>query len=114
MCACGGGATDDYGDITSALETALAENQDWPYEAVGVLDIVEAGGFDESGYVEWAVGTLLTEDDDEWGVMIEIKDGIAQRARIDIDSGENVRVWLGAPSREYGVLSYPVVRMEKL
>ena len=113
--ACGdGGAPDDYGDVKSALESALETNETWPYEAVGILEIVEAGFDDNSEYAAWAVGSLLTDDDDEWGIMIEIGEGVAQKARIDIDSGQKVRVWLGRPENKYGDTSYPVVRMQRL
>ena len=112
---CGGGEkVGDFGDTKSALETALENNSSWPYEAVGVLDIVEAGFNDDSEYASWAVGSLLTEDDDEWGISITIRDGVAAEARIDIDSGEAVKVWLEAPVEEFGYLTFPISKIEKL
>ena len=111
LAACGGGSdgTDDGGN----LQVLLAKNTEWPYELIGVLDIVEAGGYDESDYPNWAVGNVIT-DDDEWGVMIEIGDGVVSRARINIDSGEKVRLWLEKPHKNYDVLTYPVSRIEAL
>ena len=113
--ACGG--TDkpgEFGDKMSALETALQDNTSWPYEAVGVLDIVEAGFDGTSEYAEWGVGSLITEDDDEWGISVTLRQGVAARAEVDIDSGEKVRVWLEAPVDEFGYTTYPISRMEKL
>ena len=115
LAACGGGEKPgEYGDKMSELETALKDNTAWPYEAVGVLDIVEAGFDGDSEYAIWGIGSLLTEDDDEWGITITLKEGVAEEAQVDIDSGEEVRVWLDRPVTDYGVTSYPVVRMEKL
>ena len=110
LASCGGS---DSGGDGGILEIRLAKNTEWPYEMVGVLDIVEAGGWDESDYPTWAVGNIIT-DDDEWGVMIEIGDGVVSRARINIDSGEPVRVWLEKPHKKYDVLTYPVSRIEAL
>ena len=109
-CGAGEGISDDYG---GNLEILLAKNTEWPYEMVGILDIVEAGGYDDSDYPTWAVGNIIT-DDDEWGVMIEIGDGIVRQAEINIDSGEKVRVWLEKPHKKYDVLTYPVSRIEAL
>ena len=115
IAACGGGdKPGEFGDRKSALESALESNTSWPYEAVGVLDIVEAGFDGTSEYAEWGVGSLLTDDDDEWGISITLRQGVAEQARIDIDSGEPVRVWLEAPVEEYGYTTYPISRMEKL
>lgn len=111
LAACGGDGTDT--DDGGNLQVLLAKNSEWPYELVGVLDIVEAGGYDESDYPNWAVGNVIT-DDDEWGVMIEIGDGVVSRAGINIDSGEKVRLWLEKPHKNYDVLTYPVSRIETL
>lgn len=114
IAACGGGDPSDIESGQAALERALNENTTWPYEVVGTLDIVEAGYADtETEYVEWAVGSLLI-DDDEFGIQINIGDGVATRAGINIDSGEKVKVWLEAPTLAYGTASYPVSRIEKL
>ena len=112
LAACGGDGGSDMGDA-GLLEIRLAKNTEWPCEVVGVLDIVEAGGYDESDYPTWAVGNIIT-DDDEWGVMIEIGDGVVSRAKINIDSGEQVRVWLEKPHKKYDVMTYPVSRIEAL
>lgn len=112
LTACGGGDPDDAPEPGS-LEAVLQSNSTWPYEATGVLDIVEAG-FEDSEYAHWAVGFLLTDPGDEFGIMIEITDGVAERAKIDIDSGKTVRVWLEKPKTEYGELTYPVSRIESL
>ena len=111
LSACGGGYEEPAPEPGS-LEAKLLDNTSWPYEAVGVLDIIEAGGFDESNYAEWAVGFLLTDPNDEFGVMIEISDGLAQRARFDIDSRKKVRVWLERPKDVHDVPMYPVSKLE--
>ena len=113
LVACGGGGESTDSDHGGNLQILLAKNTEWPYEMVGVLDIVEAGGYDESDYPNWAVGNVIT-DDDEWGVMIEIGDGVVSRARINIDSGEKVRLWLEKPHKNYDVWTYPVSRIEPL
>lgn len=110
LTACGGGT--DSSPAANSLETTLAANDSWPYEVVGVLDIVEAG-YGDSDDPEWAVGSIVT-DDDEWGVSIEIQGAVISRAGIDIDSGKKVRAWLDAPHRNYGVDTYPVSRLEAL
>ncbi len=112
LSACGGGDSDDA-PVPGSLEAVLEGNTTWPYEAQGVLDIVEAG-FEDSEYAHWAVGFLITDPGDEFGIMIEITDGVAERAKIDIDSGREVRVWLEKPKTEYGELTYPVSRIEAL
>jgi len=109
---CGGGYEEPVPEPGS-LEAKLLANSTWPHEAIGVLEIVEAG-FDDSDYAEWAVGFLITDPDDEFGVMIEITDGLAERARIDIDSGKKVRVWLEEPKKADDVLSYPISKIEAL
>ena len=113
LAACGGGGESADSDYGGVLQLQLANNTEWPHEVVGVLDIVEAGGFDESDYPNWAVGNIIT-DDDEWGVMIEIGEGVVSRAKINIDSGEKVRAWLEKPHKNYDVLTYPVSRIEAL
>jgi hypothetical protein len=114
VAACSGGSNDEGtsgGDYT--LEAILEANTSWPYEVVGVLDIVEAGGYDDSDYPTWAVGSIVP-DGEEWGVSIEIQGNVVSRARINIDSGKPVRAWLEAPKREYGIDTYPVSRIEAL
>ena len=113
LAACGGGGAGTDSDYGGVLQLQLAKNTEWPYEVVGILDIVEAGGFDESDYPNWAVGNIIT-DDDEWGVMIEIGEGVVSRAKINIDSGKKVRAWLEKPHKNYDVLTYPVSRIEAL
>ena len=114
LTACGGGSEYSLGEEGSNLQVLLAKNTEWPYEMVGVLDIVEAGGYDDvSEYPTWAIGNVITADD-EWGVMIEIGDGVVSRAKINIDSGEEVRLWLEKPHKKYDVLTYPVSRIEAL
>ena len=112
LAACGGGGGSGGSD-GGILEIRLAKNSEWPYEMIGVLDIVEAGGWDDSDFPSWAVGNIIT-DEDEWGVMIEIGDGVVRKAGINIDSGEKVRVWLEKPHKNYDVLTYPVSRIEAL
>ena len=113
LVACGG---DDAGSGSSAgnsLEATLAGNTQWPYELVGTLDIVEAGDFDESDYPAWAVGSVVT-DTDEWGVLINIGPGVIRKAKVNIDSGKKVRVWLEKPRKENGDLFYPVSKIQAL
>ncbi|MDJ0708976.1 MAG: hypothetical protein QNJ14_01245 [Woeseiaceae bacterium] len=113
LAACGGGGYDETPEPGS-LEAKLLSNTAWPYEAEGVLDIVEAGGFDDAGFADWGVGFLITDPADEFGVMIEINAGVAKRARFDIDSGRKVRVWLEQPKTDYDVLTYPISKIEAL
>lgn len=110
--ACGDAAMDAMPASSSSLEAALVSNDSWPYEVVGILDIVEAG-YDYGDDPEWAVGSLITADD-EWGVLIEIDGTVIARAGINIDSGKEVRVWLDAPLTKYGETTYPVTRIERL
>ena len=113
LAACGGGDYDEAPEPGS-LEAKLQSNSTWPYQAVGALEIIEAGGFDDAGYADWAVGFLLSDPADEFGILIEIKSGVAARAKFDIDSGRKVRVWLEEPKTEYGELTYPISKIEKL
>ena len=109
LVACSG----EMGSETStrgSLETALEANSTWPYETVGILDIVEAG-YGDSDSPEWAVGSLVT-DNDEFGVLIKIEGAVIARAGIKIDSGEKVRVWLEAPKNEYGETIYAVSKIQ--
>ncbi len=111
LVACGGQDSDNGGASVSSLEEALSANTDWPHEVVGILEIVEAGGYDDSEYPSWAVGNLFADDDDE-GIGISIGEGVVSRARIDIDSGKKVRVWLEAPKLEYGFKTFPISRIQ--
>ncbi len=112
LAACGGDGGGSSPAAKGGLATTLKTNDDWPYEAQGVLDIVEAGFDGTSDAPQWAVGMLL-EGGDEFGVLIEIDGGVIARAGIDIDSGEPVRVWLESPKDVSGEPMYPVSRMEK-
>ena len=105
---CGSG--DPSANGPGSLEPILASNSQWPFEVVGTLDIVEAGGYGDSEYPEWAVGSLITSDDPE-GVAIEIGSGVVANSGIDIDSGKSVRVWLEQPNKQYGILSFPITKM---
>lgn len=111
LSACGG-TTDE--ENPSELQVQLDANTTWPYEVTGVLDIVEAGGFDENDYPTWAVGSLINDQTDEFGISIDIVGDVVPRARINIDSGESVRAWLEAPTMQYGVKSYPVSKLEAM
>ncbi|MEM7411431.1 MAG: hypothetical protein AAF430_14425 [Myxococcota bacterium] len=102
-------------DQDSPLEQALRSNTAWPYETVGTLDIVEVVFGDESELPTDAFGSLLTEGDDEWGVPVDLGAEVIRSSGVDIDSGEKVRVWLGAPHDPHGAgESYPVARLERL
>ena len=111
LVACGGQDSGNGGGSVSSLEEALSANTDWPHEVVGILEIVEAGGYDDSEYPSWAVGSLFTDDDDE-GIDISIGEGVVSRAKIDIDSGKKVRVWLESPILEYGIETFPISRIQ--
>ena len=111
LAACGGGAESPTA-TKSDLATRLASNQAWPYEATGVLDIVEAGFDGTSDEPQWAVGMLLS-DGQEFGVLIEIDGRVIARAGINIDSGEPVRAWLESPKDVSGEPMYPVSKLEK-
>ena len=113
LISCGGEGSGNGDASTSSLEKTLSANTTWPHEIVGVLDIVEAGGYDDSEYPAWAVGSLITADD-EYGVSISIGESVVSRAGINIDSGEEVRVWLEAPKKEFGVETFPVSRIQSL
>ncbi|SMF63205.1 hypothetical protein SAMN02745866_04078 [Alteromonadaceae bacterium Bs31] len=95
---------------STSIEAELKSNGNWPYQIQGVLDIVEAGGYEDTEYPGWAVGGLVREGD-EFGVSISIGEGVVAAAGIDIDSRKLVTVWLGAPKKEFGVLTYPVERI---
>lgn len=95
------------------LETVLEANTTWPYETEGVLDIVEAGGLEESEYPHWAVGFLLAPGAGD-GLLIEIGEGIASEGRINIDSGKRIKVWLNQPKFQSGVKTYPIIKMRNL
>lgn len=104
----------DYGaDSPSPLEIKLEFNTTWPYEVEGVLDIVEAGGYEESNYPNWAVGSLVTPDSG-YGLLIEIGEGIASEGQIEIDSGKKIKVWLSQPHMQYGVKTYPIIKMRNI
>jgi hypothetical protein len=111
LAACGGDSGSYSSD--SALEAALESNDSWPDEAVGILDIVEATFYRDTDDVEWAIGSLVN-DDDEFGVSIEIEGDVISRAGINIDSGKKVHVWLGRPNTEYGIKTYPVTKAQSL
>ena len=111
LAACGG-ATDSTG--ASGLQAVLDANTTWPYEVTGVLDIVEAGGFDENDYPTWAVGSLVNDQTDEFGIAIDIEGDVVPRARINIDSGKPVKAWLEAPTTQYGVKTYSISKLEAL
>ena len=106
----GCGSSDPSASKSDSLESILASNSQWPFAVVGILDIVEAGGYGDSEYPEWAVGSLITSDDPE-GIAIEIGSGVVASSGIDIDSGKSVRVWLEQPNKQYGILSFPITKM---
>ncbi|MDJ0916711.1 MAG: hypothetical protein QNJ05_03040 [Woeseiaceae bacterium] len=112
LAACGGDGGGPSPSADGNLATTLSTNDTWPYEAEGVLDIVEAGFDGTSDAPQWAVGMLL-EGGDEFGVLVEIDGGVIARAGVNIDSGEPVRVWLESPTDVSGEPMYPVSKMEK-
>ena len=106
----GCGSCDSSAPVSSSLESILASNSQWPFEVLGILDIVEAGGYGVFEYPDWAVGSLNTSDDPE-GILIDIGSGVVASSSNDIDSGESMRVWLEQPTKQYGMLSYPITKM---
>ncbi len=112
LAACSGGDGQSSPSTDSDFASRLASNQAWPYEATGVLDIVEAGFDGTSDEPQWAVGMLLS-DGEEFGVLIEIDGGVIARAGINIDSGEPVRAWLESPKDVSGEPMYPVSKLQK-
>lgn len=96
---------------SSVLEQKLNSNSEWPFEVSGVLDIIEAGGYDESEYPAWAIGEFVQEGDD-FGVLVHIKDNVAAAAKLNVDPAKAVTVWLGSPEKEHGILTYPVEKMD--
>lgn len=113
LVACGDTDRDSVGPTVSGLEAVLSTNSEWPYETIGILDIVEAGGYEDSEYPSWAVGFLLESEKDEGiGVSISIGEGVVSRAKINIDSGMKVKVWLEAPTTQWGVDRYPISRIQ--
>ncbi len=105
-------AMDERG--ASELEALLDANTTWPYEVTGVLDIVEAGGWDENYNPTRAVGSLVNDQTDEFGISIDIEGDVVSRARINIDSGKPVRAWLEAPTMQYGIETYSISKLEAL
>ena len=104
----------DYGaDSPSPLEIKLESNTTWPYEVEGVLDIVEAGGYGDSDYPMWAVGNLVTPDSG-YGLAKNIGEGVASEGSINIDSGKKIKVWLSQPKIQFGVKTYPIIKMRSL
>ncbi len=114
VAACGAGDVEEAS--VSGLAETLESNTSWPFEVVGVLQIEDAGGYGDSEYPDWAVGSLITEDTDEYGIPISIGEAVVSRAGIDIDSGEKVRVWLDPRGDDDfgGAYFYPVTRIERL
>jgi hypothetical protein len=111
-----GCGNNDSGNPTysaTKLETVLKANTTWPYEIEGVLDIIEAGGFEESEYPHWAIGFLLAPGAGD-GLLIEIGEGIAKEGRINVDSGKRIKVWLSQPKMLHGVKTYPIVKMRNI
>lgn len=89
----------------------LGKNNAWPYQAVGTLFIVEAGGYELSNYPQWAVGEF-TADGEAGKVSIDFQAGVIARALVNIDSGRQFRVWLEAPRVENGAKIYPISKIE--
>lgn len=108
LAACDGVTDSETGG--SSIETALVANDTWPYETVGTLEIVDVG-YGDSDVPEWAVGLLVSEED-EFGVVIKIDGAVIADAGIDIDSGEQVRVWLESPTDEHGDKIYAVSKIQ--
>lgn len=107
VASCGG---EPASEPVGSVEARIAASDSWPQEVVGVLDIVDAGGY-ESDYPDWAVGMLVTADDPD-GISINIGDGVLAAGRVDIDDGRSVRVWVNKPNTEYGVLTFPVTKVK--
>lgn len=113
LAGCSDNDSDNSNYSATKLETVLAANTTWPYEIEGVLDIVEAGGFEESEYPHLAIGFLLASGAGD-GLLIEIGEGIAKEGRINVDSGNRIKVWLSKPKMLHGVKTYPIVKMRNI
>jgi len=100
-------------DLNSSLEATLSKNTTWPFEVEAILEIDDTGGYEDSDYPNWAIGSIVTSEDQD-GVMIEIGEGVIERAAIDIDSGKQIKVFLGKPGTQYGAIFYPVEKLETL
>lgn len=111
LLACGGNEKTD--GVISSVEALLKNNSSWPYAVEGVFDIVDAGGYEDTNYPGWAVGSLEVEGS-TYGLGIDIGPGVVGKAKIDIDSGKKFRVWLGKPTKEYGDIIYPVEKIERI
>jgi len=95
LSACG---TESPVETDNSLESELRRNGKWPQEIVGILDIVDTGGyFDDTDYPAWAVGSLTTPNDLE-GILINIEGRVFNAGGVDIDTERTVRIWVGEPS----------------
>jgi len=113
LAGCSDNDSDNSNYSATKLETVLAANTTWPYEIEGVLEIVEAGGFEESEYPHLAIGFLLASGAGD-GLLIEIGEGVAKEGRINVDSGSRIKVWLSKPKILHGVKTYPIVKMRHI
>ncbi len=104
--ACG----NERGTASSGSESGLASNTAWPYEVVGEVDIVDAG-FGDSDYANWAVGSVVVNGE---YISIDFETSVLEAAGIDseFNFSNPATLNLGAPKKEYGELTYPVVEIK--
>jgi hypothetical protein len=113
LAGCSDSGSDNVAHSPTPLENLLESNTTWPYAIEGVLDIIKAGGLEESEYPHWAVGFLIAPGSGN-GLLIEIGEGIANEGRINVDSGKKIKVWLSQPKIQHGVKTYPIVKMRSI
>ncbi len=104
---CSGENPKSSGSEVSSLSSVVS----WPHEVKGELDIIDAGGFDDSNYASWAVGTFLPKGDTE-PINVNFAGSILKEADIDAEFAfaNPVTLWLDKPVKEHGVLAYPVTK----
>ena len=97
-------------------EEMLTENTEWPYAINGVLNIIEAGDYDEGDYPRWIVGFLeITNSPDE--ILIEFKGNIAQKAKLPIDvldSNIVFSVLINEPIYRHGAPYFIITQINKI
>lgn len=90
----------------SSSADSLSTNTTWPYEIIGSVDIHDAG-FSDSQYADWAIGSIVSGDDD---ILIMFDNRVLRAAGIgsEFNFSDPTTLLLGAPTDEYGESSYPV------
>ncbi len=95
-----------------ANETALKNNEKWPYAIIASFEVTDSGGYEgESNYPTWAVGFLDTGNPNE-EITFELNGDALVKAKIDIDSPQKFKVWLNPAENEGD--GYVIAKVEKL